>query len=176
MCAYNDDTESDIASTTDDATSFTSCNELSQRDMRGLVFHLLYAMESFDYHESMHAIIDNFNRGFDLDIAYDNKAVLLAQDVINNREHLDTLIKPLLQNWRFERIGVCTKLILRLALWELEQKETPATVVINEAIELAKCYAEKDSYKFINGILDEAMKNLFGSENSSDTPANTDPA
>ena len=36
----------------------------------------------------------------------------------------------------------------------------PAKVAINEAIELAKCFAEKDAYKFVNGILDEAVKKM----------------
>ena len=71
---------------------------------------------------------------------------------------LDEECKPLLSNWRFERLGMCTKLILRYALWELQTTDTNPTIVINEAIELAKCFAEKDAYKFVNGILDEALK------------------
>ena len=35
---------------------------------------------------------------------------------------------------------------------------TPHRIIINEAIELAKCFSEKDAYKFINGILDEAVR------------------
>jgi N utilization substance protein B len=65
---------------------------------------------------------------------------------------------PFLHNWRFDRIGCCTKLILRFAMWELFYTDTPDSIVINEAVELAKCFSEKDAYKFINGILDEAIK------------------
>jgi N utilization substance protein B len=36
--------------------------------------------------------------------------------------------------------------------------DTSPTIIINEAVELAKCFAEKDAYKFVNGILDEALK------------------
>ncbi|HML19849.1 MAG TPA: transcription antitermination factor NusB, partial [Candidatus Dependentiae bacterium] len=60
--------------------------------------------------------------------------------------------------WRFDRLGVCTKLILRLAVWELLHADEPHNIIINEAIELAKCFSEDDAYKFINGILDEAVK------------------
>jgi N utilization substance protein B len=51
-----------------------------------------------------------------------------------------------------------TKLILRFALWELAQATTAPSVVLNEAIELAKCFSEKDAYKFINGVLDRYIK------------------
>jgi N utilization substance protein B len=43
-------------------------------------------------------------------------------------------------------------------MWELESRTVSHSIVLNEAIELAKCFAEKDAYKFINGILDEAVK------------------
>lgn len=119
---------------------------------------MLYAAESFDYDSSLESIVENFNRGFLLNIPTDSAVFNVAQVVINDRAKLDDEIKPLLHNWRFDRIGVCTKLILRFALWELNTTDTSPNIVINEAIELAKCFAEKDAYKFINGILDEAVK------------------
>jgi N utilization substance protein B len=88
----------------------------------------------------------------------DSEVVMVAAAVIDQRDTLDERIKPLLSNWRFDRLGVCTKLILRFALWELQEDKTPPSIVINEAIELAKCFAEQDAYKFVNGVLDEALK------------------
>ena len=137
-----------------------SYDDLKSRDTRALIFHLLYAMESLDYSVSLDSIVDNFNRGFDLAIPLDSKVFAIAQAVIDHREALDQMIHPLLVNWRFERIGVCTKLILRFALWELTEIKTVHSIVINEAIELAKCFAEHDAYKFVNGILDEAVKKM----------------
>jgi N utilization substance protein B len=116
-------------------------------------------MEGFDYQTSLESIVDNFNRGFDLQIPLDSEVFSVAHSVIEARDTLDEVIKPLLANWRFERIGDCTKLILRLAIWELLNTQTPPTIVINEAIELAKCFAEKDAYKFVNGLLDKLVKN-----------------
>lgn len=133
-------------------------NDLSRRDVRSLIFHLLYAMEGFDYQTSLESIVENFNNGFDLKIPFDSEVFKTADEVIARRDTLDEIIKPLLANWRFERVGVCTKLILRFAVWELENTQTPTTIVINEAIELAKCFAEKDAYKFVNGILDKMVK------------------
>lgn len=132
--------------------------DMSRRDTRSMIFHYLYAMESHNYEESLQSVVDMFNRGYDLAIPYDHEMIGMVQEVVDQRDALDEVIKPLLHNWRFERVGVSTKLILRFALWELQQKKTASTIVINEAIELAKSFAEKDAYKFINGILDEFVK------------------
>ncbi|MBT3456068.1 transcription antitermination factor NusB [bacterium] len=142
----------------DEKQSSVSGHEL--RKMRSFVFHVLYVMDSFDYSCSVESIIDNFNRGFDLSIPLDGDVFKIASAVIYNKEKIDDAIKPLLENWRFERIGCCTRLILRYAAWELLNSVTPANIVINEAIELAKCFSEKDAYKFVNGILDEVRKKL----------------
>lgn len=131
---------------------------LTRRDLRALIFHLLYAMDAFEYEQSLEGLVDIFNRGFTLDIPRNSDVVMITNAVIEQRNKLDEAIKPFLHNWRFERIGLCTKLILRLAMWELQEKEIAPNIIINEAIELAKCFAEKDAYKFINGILDEAVK------------------
>ena len=125
-------------------------------------------MEAFEYKVSLEALVDDFNRAFDLDITPDSEVFKVTQGVIADREVLDEAIKPLLINWRFERIGVCTKLILRLALWELFNTDTAPTIIINEAIELAKCFSETDSYKFVNGILDEVVKSLQKEGKTSD--------
>lgn len=148
--ARNDDIEFDV--------SKLDYNDLHDRVVRSLIFHLLYAMEGFEYEVSLESIVENFNRGFELAIPIDSEVVRIARAVIEDRVMLDDKIKPLLHNWRFDRIGVVTKLILRFALWELDTLETPPNMVINEAIELAKGFAEKDAYKFVNGLLDEHAK------------------
>lgn len=135
-----------------------SSDNLSQRDTRSLVFQLLYAMEAFDYNVSLESIVDNFARGFNVRINQHGPAFIKAQAIIQEREELDEQIKPLLSNWRLERLGFSTRLILRLAMWELTKTDIAPSIVINEAVELAKCFAEHDAYKFINGVLDEWLK------------------
>jgi N utilization substance protein B len=149
MCSVNDVPSSEKINS----------SKLSRRDMRALIFHLLYALEAYEYEISVAAIIDTFNRGYDLDIARDSEVFTITSQIVEKRKELDVLIVPLLHNWRFERISVCTKLILRLALWEMTYTPTAPNIIINEAIELAKCFAEDDAYKFINGLLDEYVKN-----------------
>ncbi|MCK4517158.1 transcription antitermination factor NusB [Candidatus Babeliales bacterium] len=143
----------------------------SRRDMRALAFHFIYAMDRSDYAISIEEIIQNFRSGFNVEIDDDSLAVTMAHGAIEQREELDEFVKPLLRNWKLERLGCCTRLILRLALWELQQPNAIASIVINEAIELAKAFAEKDAYKFINGILDEAAKLIKPSEGNHDQPS-----
>lgn len=134
------------------------CHDLTHTDQRSLIFHLLYAAEAFEYDASLESIADNFSRGFGMTIPTNSEVFLEAQGIINQREILDEQIKPYLANWKLERLGVPTKLIMRIALWEKNNTTTDANVIINEAVELAKCFAERDSYKFINGVLDQVLK------------------
>jgi transcription antitermination protein NusB len=141
-------------------TSSDWYSTLSQRDKRSLIFHILYAAEGCEYQASIQSLVDNLNRGFELSVPMDSDIVNTAAAVISKQDSLDELYKPLLANWRFDRLGICTKLILRYAVWELYNTDTASTIIINEAIELAKAFAEKDAYKFINGILDEIVKGI----------------
>lgn len=138
---------------------FTYAN-LSRRDIRSVMFHILYALESNDYKVSIESIVDDFNRGFDLDIPLKSEPVEIVEKISLVRFKLDNIIQRFLVNWRLERLGVCTRLVLYLGIWELLKMDTPHSVVINEAVELAKGFSELDAYKFVNGVLDEASKRV----------------
>lgn len=143
-----------------ETTPASSYEDLSRRDVRSLVFHFLYAAEAFEYEESLQSIIDSFNRGFDLNVPLDGELFTIVNAVINSRHELEKIYEPYLANWRTERVSVCTKLILLFAIWELKYTDTDSRIIINEAIELAKCFAEEDAYRFVNGILDPVSKDL----------------
>ena len=73
---------------------------------------------------------------------------------------LDEILKPFLDR-PFEEIDLVEKAVLRVSAYELKYRvDVPYKVVINEAIELAKAFAAEDSHKFVNGILDKAVKRL----------------
>lgn len=73
----------------------------------------------------------------------------------------DALIAKHAANWRIERIATVDRLILRLAIFELlYAPDTPASVVIDEAIELARTFSEEDAVRFVNGVLDAIHKHL----------------
>jgi len=77
----------------------------------------------------------------------------LALTAWSDRLTIDKSISDLAVDWPLERIGKVDRNILRLALSELKQGETPVSVIINEAVEIAKKYSGEESAKFINGIL-----------------------
>lgn len=86
-------------------------------------------------------------------------AAVLAKAAWDAREDLDKTITSLAIDWPLDRIGKVDRSVLRLALQELNMKETPHSVVINEAVELAKKYSGQESAKFINGILGTYVRN-----------------
>jgi len=97
----------------------------------------------------------------DGEISEDEKefAVELIQGVIAEIEKIDALITNYSKNWKFERIAIIDKSIIRLAIYEmLFIKDIPAVVTINECIDLGKTFGGENSGQFINGILDAVKK------------------
>ncbi|MBT3827549.1 transcription antitermination factor NusB [bacterium] len=133
---------------------------LSQRDKRSLIFHVLYAYNSAQGTSSLESVVKGVTQGFDVSVELDDEVMKTIRSIIETEEQLDTQLEPFLDNWRLDRLGTCTLLIMRFALWELLNSETPTTIVLNEAIELAKCFTEQDAYKFINGVLDRASRSI----------------
>ncbi|MBI5700728.1 transcription antitermination factor NusB [Candidatus Saganbacteria bacterium] len=82
----------------------------------------------------------------------------LAEGSWDNKEIADSVIKKYSKGWRVERIGGVDRNILRLAIFEINEKETPFQIVINEALELAKEFSTIEASKFINGILGAYIK------------------
>ena len=79
----------------------------------------------------------------------------LVAGVLNQRADIDRRIGGSTDRWKLDRMAVVDRNILRLAAYELvHQSDTPAAVVIDEAIEIGKRFGSDDSSKFINGILD----------------------
>jgi N utilization substance protein B len=84
----------------------------------------------------------------------------LLRAVVNDCAELDKKIKPYLGRLP-EELDPVEKAIIRIATYELVGRiDVPYKVVINEAIELAKSFGAEESHKFINGVLDKAIKTL----------------
>ena len=78
----------------------------------------------------------------------------LISFVDNKRDEIDETIKKYSKNWKFERMAVIDRNILRIAIAEmLYMPDIPEKVSINEAVEIAKKFSTEESYAFINGIL-----------------------
>ena len=84
----------------------------------------------------------------------------LLRGTLEAMDRIDPLIESAADNWRLARMAVIDRLVLRLAVYELLVAETPAAVVIDEAIELARTFSDEPSPRFVNGVLDAVRKQL----------------
>ena len=98
-----------------------------------------------------------------LDKKYDDATIdfarRLVQGTINDLRKIDDHIKRQLEHWDLDRVSYVDRAILRFSTYSLfSQNDVPDTVIINEAIDIAKIFGSDDSYRFVNGVLDGIRK------------------
>ncbi len=81
----------------------------------------------------------------------------LFQNVVANRKALDKALSSQAANWSLRRMAAIDRNVLRLGAYEILMTDTPGAVVINEAVELAKRFGDRQSGQFVNGILDRVL-------------------
>lgn len=97
--------------------------------------------------------VDDDTRGFADD---------LHRLATKREDEVDALIQKHAQNWRLERMPVVDRNLLRTAVAEmLGFPKTPAAVVINETLEIARRYSGPESVNFVNGVLDAVGRELL---------------
>src|SRR5271170_1723136 len=88
-------------------------------------------------------------------------AIGLVEGVCRERAALDKHLAEVIENWSIERLSRVDHNVLRIALYELLQEPAiPARVTMDEAIELAKRFGDRDSGRFVNGVLDQVAGRL----------------
>ena len=127
---------------------------MNRTAIREKAFKLIYSLEIQKYN-SLQEQIDLY---FESENIVDLEAKEYIQDAVlgieDNKKEIEELIeKNLKSEWKIERISKIDLSILKLAIYEIQYKELPFKVVINEAVELAKKYGEDSSKNFVNGIL-----------------------
>lgn len=131
----------------------------TRRLSRELALRLLYQVdianmpldESFE-HALEHMPLDEAGQRF----AYE-----LVSGTLQHLDRIDSIIERFAIGWPPERQPAPDRNVLRLAIYELVYRpETPASVVISEAVELAKKYNSDESGKFVNGVLASVFKHL----------------
>jgi len=89
----------------------------------------------------------------------------LARGAVRQVSEIDAAIAAAVKHWRMERLSVVDKCILRIGTYELMcERQTPAAVVLDEAVDMAKRFGEADSSLFVNGVLDAICRELRGPE------------
>lgn len=84
----------------------------------------------------------------------------LALGTIENLIKLDDRIRTRAEHWRIERMAIVDRNVLRMAVYEFMYEDTPATVAINEALEIARRFSTFEATQFINGILDAIKQDI----------------
>lgn len=86
-------------------------------------------------------------------------ALRLIREVEVNQNEIDTAIEQAAKNWTLSRMGTIERNVIRIAAAEIRIGETPRGVILDEAVELAKRFGDKDSGAFVNGIADRLASN-----------------
>ncbi len=90
----------------------------------------------------------------------------LAEGAIRRIDDIDTNISQQSDSWRLGRMATVDRNILRVAIYELMETETPKSVVINEALEVTKRFSAPDAVSFVNGVLDAVCTSIEGASES----------
>jgi transcription antitermination protein NusB len=99
----------------------------------------------------------------------------LVRGALKELEAIDDRIRTRAEHWRIERMAIVDRNVLRLAVYEFLFEDTPHTVVINEALEIARRFSTFEATQFINGILD-AIKHDLEEKPTQKTAAGNSPA
>ena len=127
---------------------------MNRTAIRESAFKLIYSLE-IQKHNDLKEQIDVYFESENIENKeakeYIERALLRIR---NHKEEILRLIeRNLKSDWKIDRISRIDLSILKLAIYEIQYKDIPFKVVINEAVELAKKYGEDSSKNFVNGIL-----------------------
>lgn len=84
----------------------------------------------------------------------------LVEGVVDRIDELDGILGVHAQNWRVSRMAAVDRNVLRLAVFELRDTDTPVAVVIDEAVDLARRFGSERSPSFVNGVLDAVARDV----------------
>lgn len=132
----------------------------ARRKARECALQMLFASDMANAEEER--LIGDFwaNLCPDVDGATRDFSSRLASGTIRRLSEIDERIRTRAEHWRIERMAVVDRNILRLAVNEILFEDTPHTVVINEALEIARRFSTYEATQFINGILDAIKHDL----------------
>lgn len=142
---------------------------MSRKNARIGQMQVLYQMDLVDDYsvESLNEFLGNFSfkkAGEKEEVYFNKEEVQYIKNTVpvavENLDTIDKYIDSHLQGWTINRLSKVDKSILRIAVYEFIFSDIPASVSINEAVEIAKVYAGENSPKFINGILGSIYKTL----------------
>jgi N utilization substance protein B len=125
---------------------------LRLRKDRELIIKVLYESDSTAH--DLETIINNTFKRIKLNVSRRNYISTTSINIVKNLNSIDQSIKEYAVSWPIEQISIIDRNILRMSIYELQNSDVSTTsIVINDAVELAKNYGSEQSGKFINGVL-----------------------
>lgn len=109
-------------------------------------------------------VFDGIVAHFEMPASAKEFARELVVQISQRRVCLDKVLSAHAKNWRVSRMAVVDRNILRLATYELIHTTTPAAVILDESVELARRFGADASPPFVNGVLDAVAKEVRSEE------------
>ena len=135
-----------------------------KRQARECALQILYPLDMVQRGLDIAAVDDavaRFFDSFDADARARERAEIIVRGVAKERARIDEVIAAHSPRWKIERMALVDRNVLRLCVHELLfDTETPARVVIDEGVEIAKRFGAEQSAAFVNGVLDSAARAL----------------
>ena len=131
-----------------------------RRKLRAVALQVLYELDIMEEWERHKKVLQEAYRREHIDKEEDKKFIeRIVECVIREKNAIDSFIKKSLKDWDFNRLNVVEKNILRIGTCELLfSGDIPYKVAINEAVEVAKVFAQDGAPSLINGVLDRIAK------------------
>ena len=110
--------------------------------------------------DGIEEVFERVAQNFDLPAGARDFALQLVCGTASRLAEIDAVLTKHATNWRISRMAVVDRNVLRLAVFELTQTDTPVSVILDEAIELARRFGAESSPDFVNGVLDAVAREV----------------
>jgi N utilization substance protein B len=145
----------------------------NRRKIRELAMQVLFAWDSHGSADP--AMGQQLLEGGSDDPGVWRQAMEMAQGAWDQHPAVDIQLERLAPQWPPRRQPSVDRNILRMAVWELTNTQTPPKVVLDEAIELAKIFSTEQSAAFVNGVLDSVLREHVALISAASSESNSQP-
>ena len=137
----------------------------ARRRSRSIALQALYADDLAESRKPersacIEEIFERVAQNFDLPPGARDFALDLFSGTAVHLAEIDALLSENTLNWRISRMAAVDRNVLRLAIYELTRTDTPVSVVLDEAIQLARRFGTESSPGFVNGVLDAVARQV----------------
>jgi len=136
-----------------------------RRRSRQVALQALYARDFADPQQAggetgIEELFERVAQNFDLPAGARDFALTLVSGTTSELSEIDDLLAANAINWKISRMAAVDRNVLRLGIYELTRTDTPVSVILDEAIQLARRFGGESSPGFVNGVLDAVAKQV----------------